>query len=207
MTNGPGETVRTPVEPAPADDRDIARRTAQLLGAALSLLFVSLLVVQRTEAVLDPAVAATGASFAAVGVIELADDDQGTAMFVGEELMPGDAVERCIRIAYTGTVPGVTVTMDAAASGPLADDLRVRVVAGDGGGFGGCEGFAPGPLLFEGSLAAFAAETTARPLLVLDRVQPGSARTLAVEVALPDTAVGLDGEEAEAEFRWVASDG
>lgn len=207
MTNVVGTTVRPPVEPEPAADRDIARRTAQLLGAALSLLFVSLLVVQRTESVLDPAVAASGASFAAVGVIELADDDQGAAMFVGEELLPGDTVERCIGIDYTGSVPGVTVTMQAVVSGPLADDLRLRVVAGDGGGFGSCEGFVPGPLLFEGSLAAFAAETAAQPLVVLDRVQPGTTRTLAVEVALPDTAVGLEGEEAEAEFRWVASDG
>ncbi len=194
------------VEPDPGADRDIARRTAQLLGAAMSLLFVSLLVVQRTESVLDPAVAASGASFAAVGVIELTDDDQGAAMFVGEELLPGDVVERCIRVDDTGTVADVRVTMQAAASGPLADDLRLRVVAGDGGGFDGCDGFVPGPVLFEGSLAAFAAETAAHPLVVLERVRPGASRTGAVEVTLPDTAVGVEDEEAEAEFRWVASD-
>jgi hypothetical protein len=206
VTSAGGVTAQRPLEPEPAADRDIARRTAQLLGAALSLLFVSLLVVQRTEAVLDPAVAASGASFAAVGVIELTDDDQGAALFLGEELLPGDEVQRCIRIDYTGSVPDITVTMQADASGPLADDLRLRVVAGDGGGFGSCDGFVPGPLLFDGSLAAFAAETTAQPLVVLEQVSPGMSRTLAIEVGLPDTAVGLDGEQAEAEFRWVASD-
>lgn len=195
------------VDLAPEADRDIARRTAQLLGAALSLLFVSLLVVHRTESVLDPALASSSASFAAVGSIELTDDDRGQALFLGEALLPGDVVRRCIRVDYTGSVPDVTVTMEADVVGPLADDLRMRVVAGTGGGFGGCDGFVAGPLLYDGSLAAFALETAARPLPVLERVGPGTAGTLAIEVGLPDTAVGLDGETAEAEFRWVASDG
>jgi hypothetical protein len=206
VTTGVGAAVRPPVEPEPAADRDIARRTAQLLGAALSLLFVSLLVVQRTESVLDPAVVASGASFAAVGVIELTDDDRGAPLFLDQALLPGDVEVRCIGIAYTGSVPDVTVTMQADATGPLADDLQVRVLAGEGGGAGSCDGFVPGPLLFEGSLAAFSSETAARPLVVLEGVGPGTMRTLAIEVALPTTAVGIEGEEAEAEFRWVASD-
>jgi len=92
-------------------------------------------------------------------VVELTDSAAGTAMFGGETLAPGLAVERCIDVTYVGDVaPGPVMLYAAATSGDLAPylDLTVDVGSADTGVPGTCDAFAATGTLFQGTLASFA---------------------------------------------------
>lgn len=186
------------------EQRAVARRTARGLGVAVSLLCVSLLVVVRSERVLEPAEASAAAGFRSAE-IELTDDDAGVSLFSPGPLLPGWSDRQCIRIVYRGDHLPVEVRLQAEARGRLARALEVAVDAGTGGGFGDCGGFRREARLFEGTLAQLAAATSGEGLLSFTATEPESARTFAVEVRLPDDATGTAGQTATAQLTWRAS--
>ena len=94
-------------------------------------------------------------------VVELTDDDAGTALFTdGTVLAPGSAHSRCITVAYVGGVDSSTVRFYAAdVSGDLAAylDLVVEMGPATDDPFGSCAGFVPASTIYTGTLADFAA--------------------------------------------------
>jgi hypothetical protein len=91
--------------------------------------------------------------------VELSDSDAGTAMFGGETLLPGVALDRCIEVNYDGTDdPGPVLLYAAAASGDLAPylDLAIDMGSAATGAFGSCASFSSSATVFTGTLAGFA---------------------------------------------------
>jgi hypothetical protein len=109
-----------------------------------------------------PAVEETTEPPAPDPVVELTDTDAGTALFTdGTVLAPGTTHSRCIDVTYVGEVDPAPVLLYAAdVSGELAQYLDLVVEMGPAieDVFGACAGFVPSAVLYQGSLAAFAAE-------------------------------------------------
>lgn len=197
------------VEPQGVDEsverqQALARRTTQAMGVALSLLFVSFLVVQRTETVLSPSESRSRASFE-TGTVELTDDDAGASLFAAETWAPGRRESRCIAIIYRGTHSPVDVTMRAEVTGELARSLRVAVESGSGGGFGDCSGFTPSTVLFTGSLADLGAASSQDPIALFTATRDDGSRTFRITAELPAVSDARSGDTATADISWSAT--
>lgn len=109
---------------------------------AVAVLVVSLLVVRLSSAAFVAQTRNEGNSWA-TGVVELTHDAGGAAMFAVAGMLPGDVVENCIQVIYTGTGnAGVHFWgEDLSDTDDLADDLLLAVEVGEGGGFGSCDEF------------------------------------------------------------------
>ena len=91
--------------------------------------------------------------------VDLRDSDAGTAMFAGETLVPGVALDRCIEVNYAGADnPGPVLLYAAATSGDLAPylDLTVHMGSAAAGTFGTCGSFSATESIYSGTLDAFA---------------------------------------------------
>jgi hypothetical protein len=186
-----------------ADEQStIAIRTARMLGVAMSMLFVSLFVVNRSNAVLEPRPSQSAASFTGRSVLELRDDDSGTSLFSPTELVPGNAERSCITIVYEGDRAPAAVEFSAEVGGELSKQLSVVVDVGTGGSFGDCSGFRPERRLFEGTLTELGARTATEPIVAYEAGERGERRTFSIRVELPLTSVNVDGKQATANFEW-----
>ncbi len=139
-------------------------------------------------------------------VPRLTRDDAGRPLFDVPALGPGEAVERCVRIAYVA--PDGTparVGMALRAPGGLAPFLDVELTAGAGGGFDDCGGFRPDRQLFRGTLDALdRAHGGAEDMLAAFQAGGGHAeRTFRVRLALRDDAAA-QGQDTGLELRWLA---
>lgn len=142
----------------------MGRRTARRnrIGTAAAALaagaMVAGLTVQTSLAAFN-GVADNPSSDWATGVVSLADDDGGTAMFDVAALKPGDVSTRCIEVEYTGTLDS-DVKVYGSVSGTLGGHLDLQVEVGSGGSFADCAGFTPqlgSPIWTSATLASFGA--------------------------------------------------
>ncbi len=116
---------------------------AAAIAMLASFFLVSFLVVGTSRAVFSDTTDNTGNSFNA-GTVTLTDDDSGSVLF-NVTMLPGDTVQNCIIVTYSGT------TVDPSAvkiysggytdSGNFGDYLDIRIEEGSGGSFGNCGGF------------------------------------------------------------------
>ncbi len=108
----------------------------------------------------------TGDAFAA-GTVRISDNDAGSAMMTLTDAYPGDDVEGCIQVTYSGTLDA-DVRLYADVTGTLGQYLTLTVTRGTdpSPSFPGCGGFVPdatdyqgdGPgVVYEGDLDAFPA--------------------------------------------------
>ncbi|MFJ6131730.1 hypothetical protein N5P18_01790 [Janibacter terrae] len=80
------------------------------------------------------------------GSVALTDDDNGSARFVADNMVPGATETKCITVKATASVPGrvkgyaVNAKLDSLS---LAKSVKFTVNSGTGGSFAGCEGFTP----------------------------------------------------------------
>lgn len=77
-------------------------------------------------------------------VITMTDDDGGQALFALADAVPGERLERCIAVTYTGPVSTPVSTrlyFDGVRDTGLAEYLSVSVTEGSGGRWGDCGGF------------------------------------------------------------------
>lgn len=99
----------------------------------------------------------TGNSFSA-GTVVIGDNDGGTtALYTESNKKPGDFVERCIRVTYTGSL-GATVklyTPSTITNGTLFN-LKIERGSGLSGAFPSCAGFAAAATLYDSTLGGFA---------------------------------------------------
>ncbi len=146
-------------------ERRLARSTARAFAAAVSVLLITTLVIDRsTKTVVGEGT--VSASSVDAGTLRLYDDDGGQSLFDLGAMVPGRAEERCLTITYDGDVLPVDLSLVAASSGSLDEFLDITVERGVGGSFDSCDGFEPEEEIFAGTLAEFAAEGEAGALPV-----------------------------------------
>ena len=80
------------------------------------------------------------------GSVRLTDDDNGQARFRVGNMLPGDTETKCLKVtadaSVASTVKGFTINPVTSVQG-LENRLLITIVAGNGGGFADCTGFAP----------------------------------------------------------------
>jgi len=155
-------------EPRPATVRVHQRRgrsrnalALQLAALALAFILVSILVVTSSRAafVAQSDNATNQVSSAAV---QLTDNDLGTAMFANVTgLIPGQVVDRCIDVTYTGTVDPTAVLLyiSGAPTGTLGGYLNLTIdyAPDTADAYGSCASFPGSPTsVYSGTLAGFA---------------------------------------------------
>ena len=103
---------------------------------------------------------ATSGSTVTAGTVDLEDDDDTTALYSISGMKPGDSVQRCLRVRYTGSLGGSVAISTPSTPGAAGAYVRVRIEAGrrtGGATFPSCTGFTADASLFLGTLDAFAA--------------------------------------------------
>lgn len=79
------------------------------------------------------------------GSVRLTDDDNGQARFRVANMLPGDSETKCIKVTADASVPstvkGFTINPVTSVQG-LENRLLITIVAGNGGTFADCTGFA-----------------------------------------------------------------
>ena len=99
----------------------------------------------------------SGNSFAA-GTVYISDNDSGSAMYSVSNQKPGESVQKCIKVTYTGSLDS-TVKLYASSVGAVGQYINLLVETGSGSPtFPGCTGFAAdaSPTLYDGTLKGFA---------------------------------------------------
>lgn len=190
------QTSRPDVESATRDLR-LTRRTSRSFAAAVSVLLLATVVVNRSGAALTGSTA-DSASVLTSGTIEIGDDDQGRSLFDLRDLVPNSPVTRCLEVAYTGSILPVSLSLRAEAGGSLAEYLDVTIEEGSGGGFESCAGFVPAGLVYDGSLDDLADRSW---IDVDEVVNSGERHSFRIQIAVQDRPEAL-GQETTMELAW-----
>ena len=79
------------------------------------------------------------------GTVAFSDNDSGSALYNMTAAKPGDAVSRCIKTTYTGTLPSEVRLYTTSAAGALAPYIDVTITQGSQSSsvFPSCTGFTP----------------------------------------------------------------
>jgi hypothetical protein len=93
------------------------------------------------------------------GTVELSDNDSGAALYNATGIRPGEAITRCIKTTYTGSIPAQIRLYSPSSPGPLAQYIELTITQGGqpSSTFPSCTGFtADGTgLIFSGTLQGF----------------------------------------------------
>jgi predicted ribosomally synthesized peptide with SipW-like signal peptide len=102
----------------------------------------------------------SGNDFAA-GTVYITDNDSGSAMYNVSNQAPGDVVERCITVTYTGSLDA-DVKLYGSAVGALGNYVDLQIEKGTGAvPFGaGCVGFSSDGVVYNDTLGNFASTHT-----------------------------------------------
>lgn len=134
--------------------------TSRTIAIVLAMALVAVISLAGTRAVFSVTTSNATNSFA-TGDIDLVDDDSDTIMFSVVGMFPGDTVDHCIKVTYSGPnsqpTNGVKIYVPSFTdSATLADDLIVTIEegakpgvgflpagtrTGPGDGLGDCAGF------------------------------------------------------------------
>lgn len=181
-----------------------------LVAASLpvGLLISALWIWQGSQAAYTATTSNPGNGFSA-GTVDLADDDNGSAMFSVAGLQPGDTGRRCIRISYSGSLRArvkVFVAPGALTGSGLSAYLDLTIEEGSGAGFGSCAGFTPTATVQNDTLAAFANASTSAATGVGTFTPTGTGQSqdyrFTYTLRNDDAAQGRTSQVA---FTWVAT--
>ena len=93
----------------------------------------------------------------ASGTVVIGDNDLGAAMYSVSNKKPGDSVQACITLTYTGSLAADVKLYTASTIGALGQYLDLTIDKGSGSpAFPGCTGFTLGSNIFSGTLQSFA---------------------------------------------------
>lgn len=192
---------KPPPDPAAtAYDLRLAHRTSRSFAAAVSVLLLATVVVNRSGSALTGP-AADSTSLIGSGTIEIGDDDEGRSLFDLRDLVPARPVTRCLELAYTGSILPVSLSVRADADGALAEYLEVTIEKGRGGGFESCDGFVPDAVVYDGTLDVLVDRSW---IDVGDIVNSDELLTFRVDVAVQDRRDAL-GKQTTVELAWEAT--
>lgn len=181
-------------------EKRLARSTARAFAAAVSVLLITTLVIDRsTKAVVGEGTVT--ASSVDAGTLRLFDDDGGQSLFDLGAMVPGRSQQRCLIVTYDGDVLPVDLSLVAASSGELGQFLDVKVERGIGGSFDSCDGFEAEESIFVGTLAEFSAagEESALPVGVIRNQTDAVSFRFEFELQDNGEAMGLN---SSVDFSW-----
>jgi hypothetical protein len=96
------------------------------------------------------------------GSVTLADNDVGAALYALTAAKPGDSLQSCIKVTYTGTLNSNVRIYTPSTIGELGPNVTLKIEPGTQASpsYPSCTGFNAdaGGALFEGTLAAFGSE-------------------------------------------------
>ncbi|SDQ72252.1 hypothetical protein [Quadrisphaera sp. DSM 44207] len=131
--------------------------TGKVLASLAAVTMVSVAGVAGTTAALSDTTANEGNRISAA-TIALTDNDAGTFMYQVDKAQVSDpAVERCIRVSYSGSLDSTVKLFMASTldSGAPYVDLKVEAGTQASSSFPSCTGFTPAAVLYNGTLAGF----------------------------------------------------
>jgi len=135
-------------------------QASRIAAVLTSLLLVSFIVMATSRAAFVGSTANNGNSIQAATVV-VTDNDSGTSLFAVTDTVPGTNYDRCIDIAYSGTlnVAPIAMYMGAAPTGTLGQYLNLTIDIGPDTAdtFGSCTTFASSAVLFNGTIDSFRA--------------------------------------------------
>ena len=138
-----------------------ARRTSpsKILGTLAAVTLVGVLGVAGTTAALSDTTDSSLNEFDA-GEIDLTDNDADSFMYDVDNQEPGDVVEKCVQISYTGTTDSLVALYLGSPIGSVGPyvDMTVDVGTQSTVAFPDCAGFVAGTNLYTGTLAGFQAD-------------------------------------------------
>lgn len=181
-------------------ERRLARSTARAFAAAVSVLLITTLVIDRsTKAVVGEGT--VSASSLDAGTLRLFDDDGGQSLFDLGAMVPGRKEERCLTVTYDGDILPVDLALGASSNGELGEFLDISVERGTGGSFDSCDGFVGEELVFAGTLTDFADATGAESLAVGVIRNQSDAVSFKFEFDLQDSSDAM-GLSSTVDFSW-----
>jgi hypothetical protein len=121
-----------------------ARKIAGLSAAPVAVLIAGALVWQGSTAAFTASTRNAGNSWS-TGNVTLTDDDQGAAAFTVENMVPGQAGQKCIVVTSQSNVEGEVraYTQNLVSSRGLEERIFFDLEQGTGGSFNDCTGFTP----------------------------------------------------------------
>lgn len=129
----------------------------QVLGTLAAVTLVGVLGVAGTTAALSDTTENSLNEFDA-GEIELADNDAGSFLYDVDNQEPGDVVEKCVKVSYTGTAGSTVALYMGTPVGDVGPYVAMTVEAGTQTGspvYPDCTGFASAASLYTGTLSGF----------------------------------------------------
>lgn len=128
----------------PDDRRRLPAFALPVFAIVAGVILSGFLVMSGSRAAFSDTTDNTGNSFTA-GTVTLTDDDSATVLFNVSNMSPGDSVQDCIRVTYSGSItdPAAVKVYSAGFtdSSDLANWLNVTIEEGNGGVFGDCTGW------------------------------------------------------------------
>lgn len=95
------------------------------------------------------------------GTVDIEDNDAGATLYSVDNAKPGPAVEKCIKVTYTGSLDSDVKLYTPSTLSSLAPMLDLEIMPGTQASatFPNCTGFVPGSAaVYTGTLAAFAGQ-------------------------------------------------
>ncbi len=175
----------------------VSMGTARAFAAAMSVLIIATVVVNRSTNALETD-GAVSASEVSSGTIELSDDDNGRSLFDLSAMAPGRTSSECITITYDGSIVPVDLTLQAEIDGDLGPYLDVAIDQGTSGGFDQCDGFQSEAPVFRGTLAELSDQGRQSIERILNQ---GERRVYRFQFTLQDRQEAL-GRVASVGFIW-----
>ncbi|KAA1427556.1 hypothetical protein [Nocardioides antri] len=130
-------------------------RTSRIAVAAatpVAIVAAAAMIWQSSNAAFTGSTRNSGNNWAA-GAVALTDDDNGSARFQVQNMVPGQTDSKCLKVtanaSVPGTVKGYAVNPTSSVHG-LESRIKIAIQAGTGGGFGSCDGFTSEETLISG---------------------------------------------------------
>ncbi|MFL4475579.1 hypothetical protein ACIPVK_16410 [Paeniglutamicibacter sp. MACA_103] len=120
------------------------RKIAMFGAAPLAILIAGGMVWQGSQAAFTASTRNAGSAWS-TGNVVLTDDDLGAAAFTVENIVPGQAGQKCIVVTSQSNVPGEVraYTQNLISAKGLEDRIFFDLEQGTGGSFNDCTGFTP----------------------------------------------------------------
>jgi hypothetical protein len=130
--------------------------TGKLFGSLAAVALVGVVGFVGTQAAISDTTENPGNQFNA-GTIDLVDNDADTYMYQVNNVQPGDSIERCIRVSYSGTLDSTVKLFMTTPLDTLAPYVDMTVEAGTqaSSSFPSCTGFSSTANLYTGTLSGF----------------------------------------------------
>lgn len=130
--------------------------TGKLFGSLAAVALVGVVGFVGTQAAISDTTENPGNQFNA-GTIELVDNDADAYMYQVNNVQPGDSVDRCIRVSYSGTLDSTVnlfMTTPIDTLGPYVD-MTIEAGTQATSSFPTCTGFTSAATIYTGTLADF----------------------------------------------------